>query len=105
MGGHIAAHQRVGLVADDDLAWRCNRLQPCRKVRLRSDDGVVHPVVAAEIADIAEPRIDAHADLERLLDSGMTPFRVQLSEAALHLTRHFHAGLCISDIALGYGIA
>ena len=51
-----------------------DRLQPRGEVRLGADDRVVHPVVAAEIADVAEAGIDAHAHAERLLDASLRHF-------------------------------
>ena len=49
-----------------DMAGLGDRLQSRREVRLGADDGVVHPVGAAEIADVTITRIDAHARPERL---------------------------------------
>jgi len=54
-----------GLVADHDLAAFRDALQAQGQVRLGADDGVVHAVVAAEISDVAEAGVDAHAHHER----------------------------------------
>ena len=80
-------------------------LQPRGEVRLGTDDRIVHPVVAAEIADIAEAGIDAHPHPERLLDAALAPFGIQLRQPALHLERHAQAGAGILGDALGLGIA
>ena len=64
---HDVAHQRIGLVADHDMAGLGDRLQARGEVRLGADDRIVHAVGAAEIADVAVAGIDAHADAERVL--------------------------------------
>ena len=41
-------------------------LQPGGQIHLVANDGVVHPVLAAEIANGAESGVDPDAQLERL---------------------------------------
>src|SRR3546814_246771 len=57
-------HQGAGLVGDHDAARLGNRLQAGGEVRLGTDDGVVHAAAAAEVADVAVARVDAHAHHE-----------------------------------------
>ena len=71
-----ASYQRVGFIADDDVARFRNRLQPRRQVRFGADDRVVHPVGAAEIADVAEAGVDAHPHPERVLDPFVAPLGI-----------------------------
>src|SRR6516164_5101677 len=56
---HHVAHEHEGLVAQHDPARLRNRLQTRGEIGLGADDRVVHPVVAAEIADVAETGVDA----------------------------------------------
>jgi hypothetical protein len=58
---------------------------------LTADNGVVHAVLAAEVADGAIARADADPQLERLLQSGIAPFGLQLPHAPLHRHRHVDA--------------
>ena len=104
-GDNGVADQRVGLVTDDDLAGFGDRLQPRGEVRLRSDDCVVPAIVAAEISDVAETRIDAHANLERVLNSAAAPFCVEAGNALLHLDRHAQTGSGILGVTLGLRVA
>ena len=92
-------------VADDDVARLRDRLQPRRQIRLGPDDGVVHPIAAAEVADVAEAGIDAHAHAERVFDPFVAPFGIELHDAALHVDRHAHAGSRILGLALGFRVA
>ena len=82
-----------------------DRLQASRQIRFRSDDRVVHTVIAAEIADVAIAAVDAHADAERVLDAGVAPFGVEPGDPVLHLDRHAQAGFRIFGVALGVRIA
>src|SRR5262249_16662322 len=67
------------------------------EISLGADDRVIHPVVAAEIADVAEAGVDAHAHAEGLLDAALAPLHVELGEAALHVQGHRQARLCVLD--------
>src|SRR6476660_5461067 len=63
-----APYERIRLIPDDDVSGLRDRLQPCGKVRFRADDRVIHAVATAEIPDVAEAGIDAHAYAERVFD-------------------------------------
>ena len=80
-------------------------LKPRRKVHLVADDRVVHPIVAAEIADGGKAGADADADPERPFEPALAPFLLELAHAALHRDRHHHAGLGILLHAPGFGVA
>ena len=67
-------------------------LQPGGEVHLAADDRVVHPVLAAEVADGAIARVDADSKLEGLFQAGLAPFRLQLPHPPLHGDRHVDAG-------------
>ena len=102
---HDVAHKSVGLVADDDMSRLGDRLEPRREINLGTDGGVVHAVDAAEIADVAEAGVDAHAHAERLFRTRATPFDIELGQPALHLRRHIEAGPGVLHGALGLGVA
>ncbi len=57
----------MSLVGHEDAADLGVRFEPGGEVHLVADDGVVHAVRAAEVADRAEARVDADPKLERLL--------------------------------------
>ena len=105
MGADEVADQRVGLVAEHDAVRLGDALQPGGEVRLGTDDRVVHPVVAAEIADIAVAGVDADAGAERLLDAALAPLGVELGQALLHGDGHPHAGARVLGHALGLRVA
>src|SRR5438876_30848 len=77
---HVA-HEHEGLVAQDDPARLRDRLQTRGEIGLGADDRVIHPVVAAEIADVAEAGVDAHPHAEGLFDAALSPLHVELGEA------------------------
>ena len=87
-----------------DPARLSDRLQPGGKVRLGADDRIVHPILAAEVADVAVAGVDAHAGPERLLNPALPPLGIELAEAALHINRHAQAGVRVLFDALGLGI-
>ena len=72
---------------------------------MSADDCILHTVVAAEIADVAETGGNAHAHQERMQDSSRTPLHVQLSQPLLHLHRHAQARRCIFSDAFGFRVA
>ena len=55
-------------------------------------DGVVHPVLASEIADRAIAGMNPYAAAERRLDPGGAPNLAKLAHPLLHGERHFYAG-------------
>ena len=55
------AHENVGVVADDYMSRLGDRLETRREINLGTDGGIVHAVSAAEVADVAEAGVDAHA--------------------------------------------
>src|SRR5581483_9058610 len=98
---HHVADERIGFVAQHDAAGLGDGLQPRRQIRFRADDRVIHAVFAAEIADIAEAGVDAHAGAEWLLDPALAPFGVKLREPPLHVHRHQEAGAGVFGHAFG----
>ena len=66
--------QRVGGVRDQNLVGRGGRLKTRGGVYLAADDGVVEPIIGAEIADRAEAGIDADADMQLFGDALIYPF-------------------------------
>src|SRR4051794_17522799 len=71
------ANMRVGLVGQQDLSRLGSGLEPGCEVHATADDGIVHPVLAAEVADGAEARVDADPALERSLNAGCAPDSLQ----------------------------
>src|SRR5829696_8201237 len=63
----LVLHMREGLVRDQDAAGRRLVLEPRGEVHGAADDGVVHAVLAAEIADRAVAGVDADAAAQRRL--------------------------------------
>ena len=102
---HHVAHERVRLVGEHDPAGLGDRLEARREVRLGADDRVLDAVLAAEVPDVAEARVDAHADAERALDAVAAPLRVQRRETALHLDCHAQAGFRVRLDAARLGVA
>src|SRR3546814_16832827 len=61
---------------------------------------------AAEVADVAVARVDAHAHHEGGLKAARAaPVDVELDQAALHRHRHAQAGARVLDDTLGLGVA
>src|SRR6266446_1668697 len=63
-GANTVAHENKGLVTQHNSTRLRDRLKARRQIDLGADDSVVHPVVAAEIADVAEAGSNAHAGAE-----------------------------------------
>src|SRR5215207_9508330 len=61
----LVLHMREGLVGDQDAAGRRLVLEPRGEVHGAADDGVVHAVLAAEIADRAIAGVDADTAAQR----------------------------------------
>ena len=79
-------------MSDQDSVQLSMGLQPRGQIHLVANDGVVHPVLAAEIADGAEARIDPDAQLEWLFRAQIQPLELQLAHPPLHGDRHLDAG-------------
>src|ERR1700751_1042617 len=60
------ANIRVGFKGYEDFARRGGGLKPGGEVHAAADDGVVHPILAAEVSDGAVPRVDSDPALEGL---------------------------------------
>ena len=80
-------------------------MQPVGEVYLLADDRVVHPLIAAEVADRGEAGCNAHAHFEALPDTFRQPRVVQLGDGVLHFQRHPHAGYGIFRDAFGLRVA
>src|SRR5438552_17663393 len=65
LGHNHVSDERIGLMAHEDAAQFRVRLQSRRQIHFIADDGVVHPLRAADITDVAIARGDADAPLER----------------------------------------
>ena len=83
---------RKGLVRNEDPARSGRLFEPRRKVHAAADDRVVHAVLAAEVADGAEPGVDADPALQRPLDARISPHALQLVHPLAHGDGHAHAG-------------
>jgi hypothetical protein len=105
LGMDLVLDQGIGLMGHEDAAELGMGLQPRGEIHLAPDDRVVHPVLAAEIADGAEAGIDADAELKGLLGPDVHPFALQLPHAALHGDAHLDAGQRILAHAAGVRIA
>ena len=55
-------------MSDEDPAELSMRLQPRGQIHLVTNDGIVHPVLTAEIANSAEASVDPDAQLEWLFE-------------------------------------
>jgi hypothetical protein len=64
---------------------------------------IIHPFVAAKVPDVAEPRIDAHSDLEGALDPAIAPSGIHLDQFGLHFQRHAQArsGIFLDPLVCG----
>ena len=91
-GENIVLDQGKCFVTQENAAMLGVRLQPRGQVHLTADDRVVHSVLAPEITNGGITCIDSNAELERLLQALIAPFRLQLSHAPLHRDRHVDAG-------------
>src|SRR5215207_356623 len=84
----LVLHVREGLVRDQDAAGRRLVLEPRGEVHGAADDGVVHPILAAEIAYRAVAGVDTNTAAQRRLDTGIAPGAGELADALLHRERH-----------------
>ncbi len=91
LGGHLVLHQRIGLVTHEDAVDLGIGLQPRGQIHRAADDRIIHAVLAAEIADGDVARVDADAQVKRLLGAELLPFGSQLPQAPQHGDRHAHA--------------
>mgnify|MGYP007079440158 CR=1 FL=1 len=105
LGGHEVAHMGVGFMAHHDAAGLRRRFQPRREVRLGADDGIIHPRLGAEVADVAIAGVDADAGAEGAVDAAGAPLLFQFRKPLLHLQRHAHAGAGVFGSAQGFRIA
>ena len=103
-GVNQTARQFKSFVTHDDFAGLGDGLQTGRKIRLGTDDGVVHAVFAAEVADVAITGVEAHAGFERMFDAAASPDAVQMFEAVFHGKGHAEASLGVFLNAFGFGI-
>src|SRR5215213_4772540 len=101
----LVLHMGEGLVRDQDAAGRRLVLEPRGEVHGAADDGVVHAVLAAEIADRAIAGVDADAAAQRRLDAGVAPGAGELADALLHGERHRDAGERVLLDAAALGVA
>src|SRR5262252_9291033 len=98
-------HVRIGLIGYEDLA-RCRRsLKPGGEVHAAADDGVVHPILAAEVADGAVPRVDSDPALEGFFDAPRPPYALQLMHPRSHGDGHLDTGERVLVDAARLGIA
>ena len=88
---HVVLDQGIGLVAEQDAVDLRIRLETRGQVHGAADDGVVHAVVAAEIADRAIAGVDADAEMKGLLGAEFQPLGLQLAEPPQHGDGHAHA--------------
>src|SRR5215813_11935640 len=72
------ANVRVGFKGYEDLARRGGSLKARGEVHAAADDGVVHPILAAEVADGAVPRVDSDPGLKGIFDARRPPHVLQL---------------------------
>src|SRR5215475_3914263 len=77
-------HVRIRLIGYEDLARRGRSLKPGGQVHAAADDGVVHPILAAEVADGAVPRVDSDPALEGFFDAPRPPYALQLMHPRSH---------------------
>src|SRR5918993_4762939 len=92
-------------MADDNAARLGMRLKPGRQVHLIAYNSIVHAVLAAKIADGAIARVDANPHLERLLQPGIAPFRLEFLDSPLHRDGHVNASQGVLMDSLSFGIA
>src|SRR5262249_17874859 len=79
------------LMAHENAAQLSMRLQARREVNFVANDGVIHAVLAPEVAHRAVTRVDSDPQLERLFQSGIAPLELELSHSLLHRDGHLDA--------------
>src|SRR5215467_3611000 len=87
------ADVRVGFKGYEDLARRGGSLKARGEVHAAANDGIVHPILAAEVADGAVPRVDSDPAPEGLFDARRPPYALQLTHPRPHGDGHLDAGL------------
>ena len=98
-------YERISLVGDEDITRGSRRFEAGGEVHAATDDGVVHPVLAAEVSHRAVPRVYSYAALQRFLDPRPPPDLMKLAQSFLHGDRHLDAGEGIFLHAPCLGIA
>src|SRR6516165_847219 len=86
------ANIRVGFKGYEDLARSCGSLKPGSKINAAADDGVVHPILAAEVPYSAVARVDSDPALEGLFDARRPPHGLQREHPLPHGDGHLDAG-------------
>jgi hypothetical protein len=99
------ADQSISFVTHHDLSRLSDRLEARCKIGLHSDDGVVHPVTASKIANIAISSVYSNPDAKRMLKPGVSPFGIKLGKPMLHFDCHAEASFGVFRIPLGFWIA
>src|SRR5215467_13855185 len=99
------ANVRVGFKGYEDLARRGGSLKAGGEVHAAADDGVVHPILAAEVADGAVPRVDSDPALEGFFDAPRPPYALQLMHPRSHGDGHLDTGERVLVDAARLGIA
>src|SRR5215469_3655934 len=85
-------HVRIGLIGYEDLA-RCGRsLKPGGEVHAAADDGVDHPILAAEVADGAVARVNSDPAPEGFFDARRPPYALQVMHPRSPGDGHLDAG-------------
>ena len=92
-------------MADQDLAGIGGILQAACQVHFATDDGVVHARAGAEVADRAVTGVQAHADLQRLVDALAAPLLAQDLHVLAHGDGHGDRGHGVLLGALAVGVA
>ena len=105
----VAAHdavldQREGFVGDQDFTGFSQGFQAAGQVHFLADDGVVHAVLGAEVANGGVACADAHADFQRCLDTLAAPFLPHDFHVFTHFHRHGHAGEGVFFLAPAGGV-
>src|SRR6266567_3257331 len=83
--------ERIGFMAHENATQIGMRLQSRRQIHLVANDGVIHPVLAAEVADSAIAGVDTDPQLERLFQAGIAPLELKLAHSSLHCDGHVDA--------------
>src|SRR5262249_4076414 len=86
-------HVRIGLIGYENLVRCGRRLKPGSEVHAAANDGIVTPILAAEVADGAVPRVDSDPAPEGLFDARRPPYALQLTHPRPHGDGHLDAGL------------
>src|SRR5262249_39697506 len=86
------ANVRVGFKGYGHLAGGGGSLRARGEVPPAADDGVAHPILAAEVADGAVPRVDPDPGLKGIFDARRPPHVLQLKHPLPHGDGHLDAG-------------